>query len=190
MDDLLSLIQHKRVTKMFTLPALAARNANVRQNLKILLVDDHEATRKALQLVLRTLDCTAEVAENGFEALGLLRHRQYDLVFMDLMMPVMDGLAATRQIRQERPPGAGPRIIGISADSAVESRELCFSVGMDGFLPKPLVLQELIRVIEEATLERVGEVRRLDLATWILDATPTDMSAEHASIKNVVVHQF
>jgi CheY-like chemotaxis protein len=190
MDDLLSLNYNKRVTKMFTLPALAARDADVGQNLKILLVDDHEATRRALQLVLRSLDCTAEVAENGFEALGLLRHRQYDLVFMDLMMPVMDGLTATRQIRQERPPGAGPRIIGISADSATESRELCFSVGMDGFLAKPLVLQELIRVIEEATLERVGDERRLDLGTWKLDAEPTDVSARQASIKSVVVHQF
>src|SRR5271155_3303604 len=105
---------------MFTLPDSVARDGgpDTRPNLKILLVDDHEGTRKALQLVLRSLNCSTEVAENGYDAVGLLRHRQYDLVFMDLRMPVMDGLAATRQIRQERPTSAGPRIIGISADSA------------------------------------------------------------------------
>ena len=125
---------------MFTLSNLVARDgdAAARPNLKVLVVDDHEAARKALQLVFRRLKCRTEVAENGYEAVNLLRQSQYDLVFMDLMMPVMDGLAATRQIRQERPTGAGPRIVGISADFSAESRELCLSVGMDDFLAKPL----------------------------------------------------
>ncbi len=173
---------------MFTLPDFVADAGGVstRPNPKFLLVDDHEAARTALQLRFRRLNCTAEVAENGYEALKRLRHSQYDLVFMDLMMPVMDGLAATLQIRQERPTGSGPRIIGISAESNPESRELCLAVGMDDFLPKPLEERELIRILHEAALECARADRRGEFATWILDATPM-AAADPDSFESVVV---
>ncbi len=141
--------------------------------------------RRALQRVLRRLDCRTEVAENGYEALNLLRHGHYDLVFMDLMMPVMDGLAATRQIRQERPAGTGPRIIGVSADFSPEARELCLAVGMDEFLPKPLGERELIRILHEAAEEYVCGDCRVEFATWTLDVTPR-AAADLASIENAV----
>ena len=176
---------------MFTLPDLVVRawGTAERPNLKILLVDDQETVRRALALVFRRLDCSTEVAENGREALRLLRQSHYDLVFMDLAMPVMDGLAATLQIRQERPDGTGPRIIGISADSTPGSRALCLSVGMDDFLAKPLGERELIRVLHEAALERAPVESRVEFATWTVDATPTAaMSAsDPVSIESVVV---
>ncbi|MGP0064563.1 MAG: response regulator [Isosphaeraceae bacterium] len=155
--------------------------------MKILLVDDHEGTRRALQLVLRSLNCSAEVAENGQEALELLRQREFDLVLMDLMMPVMDGPAATRQIRQERAAGSGPRIVGISADSEPESRELCLSVGMNDFLAKPLEVQELIRVLDEAARQCVLVACRVEFATSILDVTPTAQMAvaDHILLETV-----
>ena len=112
---------------MFTFPdgVTRDRDANMQMNPRVLLVDDHEGRVKSLRLVLRSFHCSVEVAENGREALELLRRRQYDLVFMDLMMPVMDGLEATRRFRQESLKGIGPRIVGISADSAAETRDLC-----------------------------------------------------------------
>jgi CheY-like chemotaxis protein len=176
---------------MFTLPDLVVREWGTaeRPNLKILVVDDQETVRRALSLVFRRLDCGTEVAENGQEALRLLRQSHYDLVFMDLMMPVMDGLAATLQIRQERPDDAGPRIIGISADSTPGSRALCLSVGMDDFLAKPLEERELIRVLHESALERAAVECQVAFATWIVDATPKAAmsAADHVSIESVVV---
>jgi CheY-like chemotaxis protein len=178
---------------MFTLPdgVGADRAPLAGPRLKILIVDDHDGTRKALRQILRRWKCGADVAENGAEALALLRQREFDLVFMDVMMPVMDGLAATRQIRQERPHGARPRIIGISTDADAESRAMCRSVGMDDFLPKPLDWRELIRVIDEAAIGCTYGDGRVDLATWILDATPTiTMAADNAMIEGVVVSWF
>ncbi len=180
---------------MFTLPDGVGvdRAIQAGPRLKILIVDDHDGTRKALRQILRTLNCDADadVAENGVEALVLLRQREFDLVFMDVMMPVMDGLAATRQIRQERPHISGPRIIGISADADAESRTLCRSVGMNDFLPKPLDWRELIRVLDEAAIGCIHGDCRLDLATWIFDATPTiTMASNSALIEGVMVSWF
>ena len=142
-------------------------------NLKVLLVDDHEATRKGVQLCLRGLNCKTDVAENGFEALKLLRQSQYNLVFMDLMMPVMDGLAATRQIRIEMTQEAQPVIIGISADSSEESRDLCLAAGMDCFLSKPLDLEELLRMVNKIALECFDLSIRKDPTRWDVEEAPS-----------------
>lgn len=130
--------------------------AEVRGGLRILIVDDHPGTRRALQLVLRWLRYTADVAENGREAVAILRGRDYDLVFMDVVMSRMDGIAATRQIRRERAYGAGPRIVGMSADATPDDQETCFAAGMDDFLEKPIDVEALIRVLDGAALGLVA----------------------------------
>jgi CheY-like chemotaxis protein len=122
--------------------------AELRGRLKILIVDDHPGTRRALQLVLRWLRCGAELAENGREAVEALRGGDYDLVFMDVAMSQMDGIAATRQIRMERAYDAGPRIVGMSADAGPDDQECCFAAGMDDFLAKPIDLDALIRILD------------------------------------------
>jgi CheY-like chemotaxis protein len=75
--------------------------------------------------------------------------RDYDVILMDIVMPLMDGLEATRRIRLERPCGTRPRIVGMSADTMPEDRQACFSAGMDEFLPKPLDVDALIRILDE-----------------------------------------
>ncbi len=118
-----------------------------RGRLRILIVDDHPGTRRALELVLRWLRCPADVVENGREAVERLREQDYDLVFMDVLMATMDGIAATRQIRKERSYDAGPRIVGMSADSSADDQETCFAAGMDDFLSKPIDVDALVRVL-------------------------------------------
>ena len=102
--------------------------------------------------MLRWLRCEADTVNNGREAVEAVRVREYDLIFMDVLMPVMDGLEATRRIREERPIGTGPRIVAMSADTMPEDREICFSAGMDDFLAKPLDVDALIRVLDEAAV--------------------------------------
>jgi CheY-like chemotaxis protein len=123
-----------------------------RQGLKILIVEDHSGTQRAMQLLLRWLNCEADTVNNGREALEAVSVREYDLIFMDVLMPVMDGWEATRRIRAGGTIGTRPRIVGMSADTMTEDREVCFSAGMDGFLPKPLDVDALVRVLDEAAM--------------------------------------
>src|SRR5271156_900599 len=88
-----------------------------RQGLKILIVEDHPGTQRAMQLLLRWLQCEADTVNNGREAIEAVRVREYDLIFMDVLMPVMDGWEAARRIRAGVPIGTRPRIVGMSADT-------------------------------------------------------------------------
>jgi CheY-like chemotaxis protein len=123
-----------------------------RQGLKILIVEDHPGTQRAMLLLLRWLKCEADTVFNGREAVEAVRVREYDLIFMDVLMPVMDGWEATRRIRAAGPIGTRPRIVGMSADTMSEDREVCFSAGMDDFLAKPLEVDALIRVLDDAAV--------------------------------------
>lgn len=119
-----------------------------RQTLRILVAEDHAGTRRVLGQLLRWLGCQADMAEDGQEALEVLRLRPYDVVLMDIVMPRMDGIEATRRIRIEHRSGPEPMIVGMSADTMPEDREVCFSAGMDEFLPKPINVDSLIQILD------------------------------------------
>ena len=115
--------------------------------LRILLAED-EPDNQALALqMLGQLGYRAEVAANGAEALERLRQHPYDLVLMDVMMPRLDGLEATRRLRRELPPGDQPRVIALTARALRSDREACLAAGMDGFLSKPVRLDALASVL-------------------------------------------
>jgi CheY-like chemotaxis protein len=120
-----------------------------RQHLRILIADDHPGTQRALQLLLLWLECSSDVVDDGQAALEAIRSRDYDIVFMDVVMPRMDGVEATRQIRRSRPFDVRPRIVGMSADTTPEDRQVCLDVGMDDFLPKPVDVESLVRILDE-----------------------------------------
>ncbi|BBP42318.1 PAS domain-containing hybrid sensor histidine kinase/response regulator [Thiosulfativibrio zosterae] len=112
---------------------------------KVLLVEDNEINQLVAQHHLKNLGLIADLAENGAEAVQMVTDNTYDLVLMDLQMPVMDGIEATRQIRrfnQDLP------IIALSAAVMVQDKELTTQVGMNGHLAKPIDLNELIEVLK------------------------------------------
>jgi PAS domain S-box-containing protein len=111
--------------------------------LRILLTEDNELNRTLAVALLDRLGCRADIATNGLEALEALRHAPYDVVLMDVEMPEMDGLEATRRIRAERPPDQQPRIIAMTANAMQGDRERCLAAGMDDYLSKPIRRQEL-----------------------------------------------
>jgi hypothetical protein len=92
--------------------------------------------------MLERLGCQPDLVHDGLQALERLRHQAYDLVLMDLRMPELDGLSATRQLRQ-MPLDTQPKVIAITANVFTEDRLACFDAGMDGFLPKPFTLESL-----------------------------------------------
>ena len=114
---------------------------------RILLAEDEPSNRKVTMLMLGHLGYRADAVANGIEALQAMENQTYDVVLMDVKMPEMDGLEATRIIRQ-RWPNNGPRIIAITAYALKGDREKCLEAGMDGYLAKPIWLDELRTAIE------------------------------------------
>jgi CheY-like chemotaxis protein len=107
--------------------------------LSILIAEDNPVNRKMALIVLKKLGYKADTATNGKEVLTALEDRPYDLVLMDIQMPEMDGIEATRIIRKRWP--NGPKIIVVTAFDAC--RDLCFNIGADDFLNKPVKIEEL-----------------------------------------------
>ncbi|WPP46267.1 response regulator [Pseudomonas sp. AN-1] len=109
---------------------------------RVLLAEDHEVNQRLLRKLLEHAGVQVEVVENGQEAVERVREHDYDLVLMDMQMPVLDGGSATLAIRQLGARGQLP-IIAISASAMPEDRRHCFKVGMNGFLAKPITVDEL-----------------------------------------------
>jgi len=117
-------------------------------HLKILLAEDNVSSQKVVLRMLEKLGHKADVAANGIEVLQTLERQHYDLVLMDVRMPEMDGLEATRIISQ-RWPDNRPKIVAITAYALHGDREKCLAAGMDGYIPKPVRIEDLAEVLEK-----------------------------------------
>lgn len=119
--------------------------------LRILLVEDNAINRKVARLMLARLGQEPVEAVNGLEALALWHERDFDLILLDLQMPVLDGLSTARRIRAEQPPDKPvPRIYAFTANAFVEDRQACLAAGMDGVLTKPVTLDQLRKAVQES----------------------------------------
>ncbi|MBD2339452.1 response regulator [Calothrix sp. FACHB-156] len=130
---------------------VSERDKQTVQNLplKILLVEDGLVNQKVALKLLERLGYRADVANHGREALEALQRQIYDVVFMDLQMPEMDGLETTRRIRKELPPAAQPRIIAMTAHARQEDRQECLNVGMDDYISKPISLEAIAAILKK-----------------------------------------
>jgi len=113
-------------------------------SLSILLVDDSDVNLRIASLMLKKLGHQADIATNGIKAIEALENQSYDIVLMDIQMPEMDGLEATKIIRRRW--HQGPKIIVIT--SLNNYREICLEAGADDFLTKPFGIKELRESIE------------------------------------------
>ena len=113
---------------------------------KILLVEDEPTNREIAQLLLTGVGFTVDLAENGLEAVAKARSSDYAAILMDMQMPVLDGLDATRQIRQLPDHQATP-ILAMTANAFDENKEQCVAAGMDDFIAKPVVPEVLYEIL-------------------------------------------
>jgi len=122
--------------------------------LRILLAEDNTINQMVAIQMLKRLGYSADVVGNGLEVLQAIERQPYDVILMDVQMPEMDGLAAAQEIRKLWP--RGPRIIAITAYALKGDRERCLAAGMDDYISKPIVIEELRRVIEKSEEELTG----------------------------------
>jgi signal transduction histidine kinase/CheY-like chemotaxis protein/HPt (histidine-containing phosphotransfer) domain-containing protein len=128
------------------------------RGLHMLVVEDHEANQKVASLMLEGLGCTVDIVSDGREGVAAAGARSYDIIFMDCHMPVMNGFEATAAIRKAEDPARRNVIIAMTASANQEEKENCITSGMDDFVPKPILLDDLLRAIDRwAGKKVVGE---------------------------------
>lgn len=124
-------------------------------DLRVLFADDDPVNKAIGRYIFECLGYRADIVGDGVEALAALRRSSYDVVLMDLWMPMLDGYATARRIRSELPRKQQPRIIAMTASDALDERARCLAAGMDDFLSKPFCIEEL-----DGLLRRVQRLRQ------------------------------
>ena len=162
------------------LAASAERQLADRVPLRILLAEDNRVNQKVATKMLEYLGYRAEVVANGLEVLEALARQTYDVVLMDVQMPEMDGLEATRCVRQRWP--QGPRIIAMTANAMQGDREVCLAAGMDDYVAKPVRRDDLMAALlrcapRAATEESAGAAASERPSELRTDAAPAVVAA-------------
>lgn len=112
--------------------------------LKVLIVEDYFINQEVTKDILELMQCEAEIAENGKEALEMYQNGNYDLILMDIQMPDMDGLEITRKIRTMENRGKNkPIIIALTASVLNDSKALCQEAGMEDYIAKPMEAEKI-----------------------------------------------
>jgi signal transduction histidine kinase/DNA-binding response OmpR family regulator len=120
--------------------------------LRILLAEDNAVNQKLALKLLSQMGYRADVAGNGLEAIQAIERQKYDLVLMDVQMPEMDGLEASRQICSRWSRGERPRIVAMTANAMQGDRERCLEAGMDDYVSKPIRVEELISALDRTQI--------------------------------------
>ena len=178
-------VQVQREKKAPAAPTLDPDLAR-RLPLRLLLADDNPINQKVGLSVLHKLGYRADLASNGLEVLKALEQKAYDILFLDVQMPEMDGLEAARQICQRWPAEKRPRIIAMTGNALIGDREKCLQAGMDDYISKPVRIGEL-----QSALERWGRTKTRKSDTAFLpraQSRPGRQSARPGHHRRVAQH--
>jgi signal transduction histidine kinase/DNA-binding response OmpR family regulator len=129
--------------------AVAGHHLSAEIPLSIVVAEDNLINQKLIQRMLRAMGYEPTIVGTGLEVLGALERQKFDLVFMDVQMPEMDGLEATQKIRAKYGHDAGPRIIAMTAFAMSGDKEKCLDAGMNDYLSKPFVSEQVVAMIRK-----------------------------------------
>ncbi len=127
----------------------------MKENLSILLVEDNILNQRITTFSLKKFNHEVDIANNGLEAVNKYREKEYDVILMDIMMPVMDGLEATFQIRKyekETDSNKHTPVIAITANTLDNDRDKCIATGMDEYMAKPFDMNRLNEIFKELNI--------------------------------------
>lgn len=132
--------------------------------MRVLVVDDHDINRRAIQLILMPLGCDVTTAADGMAALKACEAEAFDIIFMDVRMPELDGRETTRRLRAGGGPNAHAPVIAVTADTAPEDIAACTAAGMTWFVPKPITPPMLLGAVQQVL---AGEAQVIDDAATV-----------------------
>jgi CheY-like chemotaxis protein len=159
-DTLVSLLAHDAAPRAAAAPAARPRidaGLAAAHPLRILLAEDNVVNQKLALRLLQQMGYRADIAANGIEAIECCARQPYDVVLMDVQMPEMDGLEATRRIVARWPEAARrPRIVAMTANAMQGDREACLAAGMDDYVTKPIRVEALVEALNQAKARDAG----------------------------------
>lgn len=142
--------------------------------LRVLVAEDHPMNQMVIGRILETLGCDAEIVGDGVQAVKAVQRERFAVVFMDIHMPEIDGIEATKMILNDAETQPKPYVVGVTASALKEDRDRCLDAGMRSFLTKPVKREELEQALVEA-LDAMGETGRF--RTRLVGHSHTDMRA-------------
>ncbi|MBD1813360.1 response regulator [Microcoleus vaginatus DQ-U2] len=172
----------------------AGQDAANSSQIRILLAEDNVVNQKVATHLLDRIGYRADIAANGLEVLEALKRQSYDVVLMDVQMPNMDGLEATRRICQEWPANKKPRIIAMTANAMQGDREKCLEAGMDDYITKPVRREELALALSKCSplnrdeLDAVTEQNNQDISDRIDSDTAASSSVQPGADSPIDFH--
>ena len=122
--------------------------------LEILVAEDNKVNQEVALAILKNLGYAADIADNGLKVIEAVTKKKYDVILMDMQMPEMDGLEASRWINNNISKDYRPYIIALTANAMKEDEAVCLQAGMDDFITKPISLLSLKNVLENAKISR------------------------------------
>lgn len=141
---------------VFILNPTADEASHEEESLRILLVEDNSVNQKVAQKIIENIGYHTDIAHDGFEALDKIKQNEYDLIFMDIQMPHLDGVEATKQIRNLPSPASKTPIIAITANAMKGDREKYLHAGMDDYISKPINKDTIKSVIKKWIPDKKG----------------------------------
>jgi CheY-like chemotaxis protein len=162
LNALVNLVRVREKQEVVNQAVDDAAEAQEELSLRFLLAEDNDLNQKVFNIMLEREGYDSDVVSNGFEALKAMERKSYDIVFMDMHMPVMDGLDATREIRA-RYPGNKPYIIAMTGNVLQGVREECLQAGMNDYLSKPVQRNDLKSALRKAITTISAEMQEQTL---------------------------
>jgi len=157
-DTLVTLLSEERASAPSPTASKPKIDASMaaRHPLRILLAEDNVVNQKLALRLLQQMGYRADLAGNGIEAIESIERQTYDVVLMDVQMPEMDGLEATRRIVAKWPAGERPRIVAMTANAMQGDREECLEAGMDDYVTKPIRVEALVQALTATPTRQVS----------------------------------
>lgn len=167
-------------------PAKVDPEMSLKNPLKILVAEDNSVNQMIIRKMLAKLGYRVDIVSNGLEAVDTVRKQSYDLVLMDQHMPEMDGVEATRKIRQFS--RKKPLIFALTASAFKEDKDRCLDVGMNGFLTKPIDMEELVGALKEC-FSHFEKKSQIEIPSTSIQKCYSDLSKHLIRIKEAIAVQ-